>query len=78
MYEQKSSYDPVIKEATIDVPAHNDRVGVRIIIGEQYTVTVSSEYCVVEDTPEDFDFERFESNESPSVDDVDAVSSGMI
>ena len=54
-----TSYDPVTEEVTFTVPAHLDRVAVNIIAGKDKIVTATNDYCLVEDTPSDFDVDSF-------------------
>ena len=61
VYDQVTSYDPILKEATIYVPAHNtkqfsdnnigtQRAALKVIITKSKTVTVLNEFCIVEDS----------------------------
>ena len=46
------------------VPAHADREGVTVIIGEATMVTVFKEYCIVTDPPESFNVTEAGNEES--------------
>ena len=70
VYQQKTAYNPVTKEATISVPAHLDRKAVSVIIGKDVTTTVSDSSCIIEETARDLDVTSFGSSTKNDTDGI--------
>ena len=59
LYQQTVEYNPVTEEADIRVPAHRDRIGVRVLVGKNMTATVLENNCIIEDTQKDVNISFF-------------------
>ena len=66
MVEQTESYNPDTKELTVNVPAHSDREAITVIYGETSMVTSYTAYCIMGDTPADFDTSTYNNPQSES------------
>ena len=66
MVEQTQSYNPNTKELTVNVPAHSDREAITVIYGETSMVTSYTAYCIMGDTPADFDTSTYNNPQSES------------
>ena len=64
-----ASFDPVLEEAYVIVPAHLNRLAVNIVVNKRIMVTSTSDFCLVEETPDSVDIETYSEPQKEATED---------